>query len=108
MWNTGLSRKNRAIADLQVSSRSHLSRQDAAIAYLGGSRETYLAAEQGILTDFGSVADLHQVVDFCAAPDRGLADGRAVDRAMGLNFHVVRNHRDSRLPYLVPAPVRLA
>ncbi len=108
MWNSGLSRKNRAVADFQVSSCAHLSREDAAIAHFCGSSKADLTAQQRIFTDFRGMAHLHQVVDLRAAPDSGLADRRAVDCAMRLNFHVVGDHRDSRLAYLVPAPIGLA
>ena len=43
-----------------------------------------------------------------AAADLRFADGRAVDRAVRLDFHVVADHRDSRLAHLVPLTARLA
>ena len=95
----------RAIADCQVSRRAHLSRQNAAVSHFGCSGETHLAAEQGIFSHFACVAHLHQIVDLCAAPDSGFAHRRAIDCAFSLDFHVVSDDRDSRLPDLVPAAI---
>jgi hypothetical protein len=51
------------------------------------------------------MADLHQVVDLCAAPDARLPNGSAVHAGVGLHLNVVLEYSRTRLQNLIPAPV---
>ena len=48
-----------------------------------------MAAKHSVLADFGGVPDLYQVIDLCAASYTSLADGSAIDRAVGEGLTVV-------------------
>src|SRR5207245_5704329 len=63
--------------------------------------------EQRIFADAAAMADEHEIIQLGACADARLADGGAVDAGVGLDFHVVADHGDSRLQHLVPAAVAL-
>ena len=51
------------------------------------------------------MADLHQIVDLCAAANPGFAHAGTVNAGVGLHLHVVFDHHRRGLRDLVPAPV---
>src|SRR5580692_3270061 len=85
----------------------HLTRENAFIAHLRRTRETHLAAQQRVFTDFRRVAHLNHVVEFRAAADLGFAYRGAIDCALGLDFDIVADDRDSALAHFVPGSVGL-
>jgi len=89
-------------AHLAVADHSDLPRQNHTIAYFRGAAEADLRAEQGIVADLRSVADLHQVVNLDSTTDVGFADTGAVDAGVGLDFHIVFDHNWGGLRNFVP------
>ena len=53
--------------------------------------------------DLHVVADVHEVVDFCAAADSGFVEGAAVDGGVGADLDIVFNHQTSDLRELLVA-----
>ena len=72
------------------------------VAYVGGSGEAYLGAEQSVVSYGAAVAYVDQVVQFRASSYAGLAYAGAVDAGVGLEFGVALNHDVARLDDFVP------
>ena len=104
--HAALGRDDCAFSDFAVADDADLSGKNRLVADFRGASQADLCAQQGILADAGTVADLHQIVDFHAACDVGFADAGAVDARIGLHFHVVFNHHRCGLRNLVPASFR--
>src|SRR5205807_7507416 len=61
-----------------------------------------LRAQQSAFSNFGAVADLNEIIDFCATSDTRLADAGAIHACVRLHFNVVFENRWARLDDLVP------
>src|SRR5580692_1863737 len=90
-----------------MSSGADLSGKNTFVANFRCTRESDLAAQQRVFTDFRRVAHLNHVVEFRAAADLGFANRGAIDCALGLDFDVVTDDRNSALAHLVPGSVGL-
>src|SRR5712691_7627215 len=53
------------------------------------------------------MSDQHEIINLGAAADARLTHRGTVHARVGLDFNVVFNHRDARLPHFVPAAVGL-
>lgn len=106
--NSALRRQHGSIADVKVSRRGGLAGHDATIADDGGSREADLTAKKRILSHFTGMADLNEIIDFCAAANARFAYGSAINGAVGLDFDVIFDDRRAHLLHFAPAAVFLA
>ena len=100
--NTALRGDDDAVADDRVADHTNLAGQDDVRTDGARSGETYLGAEQGILADKRSVANLNEVVDLRAGTDSCLSDSGAIDAGVCLDFDIVLQDGRSRLEDLVP------
>src|SRR6266404_4254847 len=96
-----------AVADGEVARTGGLARKNAIRADFRGAGEADLAAEHGVGADARGVTDEHEVIQFCAAGDAGLADGRAIHAGVGLHFDVVFEDRGAGLQHFVPGAIFL-
>ena len=56
-----------------------------------------------VLADLDVVADVHQVVDLCAAADSGFVERAAVDGGVGSDLYIVFDYQPSDLWELLVA-----
>ena len=91
-----------SISDFYVAAYAYLSGQDYVVAYVGGSGEAYLGAEQRVVAYGATVAYVDQVVDFRASSYAGLAYAGAVDAGVGLEFGVALDYNVAGLDDFVP------
>src|SRR2546427_11017320 len=91
-----------------MTDSAHLPGKNALVAHFGGAGEAHLPAQERIFANFRSVTDEHEVVNFCAAPDAGFSDGRAIHARVRLNLDIVFDHDRAGLKDLVPAAAGLA
>src|SRR5229473_6628304 len=90
-----------------MTDSAHLPGKNALVAHFGGAGEAHLAAQEGIFANFRGVTHEHEVVNFCAAPDAGFSDGRAIHTRVRLNLDIVFDHNGAGLKDLVPAAAGL-
>ena len=74
----------------------YLSGEHNILSYMGRSCQPDLGTKQGIFSHRRSMADLDQIINLDAAGDLGVADAGPVDAGIGLNFHLVAEHRPPR------------
>jgi hypothetical protein len=96
-----------AVADGQMSGSANLAGENAAVAHLRGSCETYLAAKHRVSPYAGGMPDDDEVVELCSAADAGFSHGGAVDAGVGLHLDVVFKYSWTGLLHLVPRAVFL-
>src|SRR6266850_459999 len=101
--HAALGRDQRAVADGHVIGHAHLTRQHDAAPQLRAARHADLGHEDRVLTHLDVVPDLDEIVDLGAAADDRVAEGRAVDRAVGADLHVVLHDHPARLGDLAVA-----
>src|SRR5216684_8957490 len=94
-----------SVADFYVAADAYLSGQDDVVAYIGGAGQAYLGAEQRVVSYGAAVANVDQVVDFCAASDAGFAYAGSVDAGVGLDLDVAFYGNVAGLDDFVPAGV---
>src|SRR5262245_26658406 len=87
--HTGLRRDQRAVADAHMVRHPDLPRQHDTAPDARAARDADLSHQDRMLTHFDVVSDLDEIVDLGAAPDDRLAERRAIDGAVGADFHVV-------------------
>src|SRR5260370_36267026 len=85
----------------------HLPGKTAVVSQFGGAGEAHLTAQERIFAIVRGVTYEHEVVNFCAAPDAGFSDGRAIHARVRLNLDIVFDHNRAGLKDLVPAPAGL-
>src|SRR3989442_985130 len=91
------------VADADVVGDPHLPRQHHAAPKLRGPRDADLGHEDRVLTHLHVVPDLDEIVDLGPPADDGIAEGRAVDRGVGADLHVVLDDDAARLRNLAVA-----
>ena len=82
-----------AVADIAVSGNTHLAGKYDVFPDYCGPGETDLSAKQSVLAHRRAMSDLRQVVDLRTAADTGFADAGAIDAGVGLDFHIILQHR---------------
>src|ERR1035438_26351 len=92
-----------SIADFDVTADADLSGKNRVVAYVGGAGEADLGAEQRVVSDGATVADVDEVVDFCSAANVGLANAGAVNAGVGLEFGLALDDYVAGLNDFVPA-----
>jgi hypothetical protein len=88
-----------------VIGHAHLAGQDHPTAQARGAGDADLGDQQRVLAHLDVVADLHEVVDLAPSSHDGIAEGRAVDRGVGADLHVVL---DQHAPHLGDLAMLLA
>ena len=86
MGDGGLGGKNDAVADGAVAGNANLAGEDDVVADDRRAGEAGLCAEERVLADAGTVANLDEIIDFCAVAYLGCAHGGAVDGGVGLHI----------------------
>src|SRR5581483_7514702 len=102
--HAGLGGEDGPGADGHVIGDSHLAGQHRTVADAGRAGDADLGYQDHVLAHVAVVPDLHQVVDLGAAADDRLAEGRAVDRAVGPDLDVVLDAEASHLRDLPVGP----
>lgn len=97
MRDTGLWANSRAVAYLYMVDDTYLPGQSHVSADAGAAGDARLRRNHGIFADRDIVSDLHQVVDFRAASDNRLTQGRPVDGRVRPNLDVVFNFNNPDL-----------
>src|SRR5271157_3555034 len=97
-----LGRHHYAIADVAVSGNPDLASQDDVLSYDRGTCETDLRAKQRMLSNRRAVSHLHQIVDFDATADSGLADAGTIDTGVRLHLNVTLDDSWAGLRDLLP------
>jgi len=64
-----------------VIGNSHLSPDNDVVFYDGAAGKAALSGDDYIFADLNVMANVHQVVDFCAATDASFVEGTAIRRA---------------------------
>ena len=85
----GLGPHHDLVADLGVVLDPGLAGHHDVVAGLAAPGDPHLPAEQVVAADLVVVADHDQIVDLGPFADPGGLEGRAVDRAVRADFHVV-------------------
>src|SRR6267143_1443421 len=93
-WHAALRGDQHPVADGHVVRDAHLARQHHAAPEPGAARDADLGHEDRVLPHLDVVPDLDEIVDLGAAADDRVAEGRAVDRAVGADLGV-RMHEDA-------------
>src|SRR4029077_7457611 len=101
--DAALSGGDGSVSDFYVAGDADLSGENDVVAYIGRSGQADLPAEQSVLAYAATMADLDQVVDFCAACDAGLAYAGSVDAGVGLDLDVALDCYVAGLDDFVPA-----
>src|SRR5229473_2230155 len=86
---------------------AHLAGENATLSNAGRTGEPDLTAQERVLADLAGMAHLHQVVNLRPTANARLADSRAVNCGVRLNFDVIFDHHDPGLTNLVPPAVSL-
>src|SRR6267143_1718032 len=102
-WHAALRGDQRPVADGHVVRDTHLARQHHAASEAGAARDAHLGYEDRVLPHLDVVPDLDEIVDLGAAADDRVAEGRAVDRAVGADLDVVLDHHAAHLGNLAVA-----
>ncbi len=100
--NSTLCGGNYSITNRAVASDADLPGENHVVADLRGTGEAHLRTQQGSLTYFRTVSNLDEVVDLRPASNSRFADAGAIDTGVGLNFHIIFEHRGAGLNNLVP------
>src|ERR1700688_3925733 len=81
-----------AIADLRMVGHPGLSSELAPASHLDRARQADLCGEARVFANLAVVANMHVVVELCAAPDQGRAHRGTVDSGQRADFHLVLDH----------------
>src|SRR5215469_4891702 len=93
MRNSGQTRQSRTISNRNVIGNSSHSTQCDEVTKGDTSRDADLTGDHAMTTDTRVVADLHEIINFCALTDDGIAQGSAIDSRIGANFNpVLQDH----------------
>jgi hypothetical protein len=92
-----------SVSYFDVAGDAYLSGENDIVAYVGGSGEAYLRAQESVFSDGAGVSDVDEVVDLGASGDVGAADVGAVDAGSGLDLDVVGDLDVAGLDDFVPA-----
>ena len=98
--HAGLRADRDLVANLQVPGQPGLRRDDGVAAEPGAAGYAALPDEQAVLADDDVVRDLHEVVDFRAAPDDGRAERAAINARVRANLDIVVNDDVADLKHL--------
>ena len=90
-----------------MAGNAHLSRQDDILANNRRSGESHLRTKQRSFANGRTVPNLHQVIDFDAARDAGLAHTGAIDTGVCLYFDAILQHGGTGLRDLLPVVVNV-
>src|SRR5712691_6984287 len=90
-----------------MTDSAHLPGKNALVAHFGGAGEAHLPAQERVFANLRGVTHEHEIVNFCAAPDAGFSDGRAIHARVRLNLDIVFDYDRAGLKDLVPAAVGL-
>src|SRR5438105_7886338 len=85
------------VMNCEVPAHANLSGKKHVLAQHGASRQTGLRADDIVLANHTSMADLNQAVDLGSSLDARLADSGAIDGGKRLHFHIVFNNGDAGL-----------
>lgn len=85
------------IADANVASDSGLGSDGDVIADFCATGDSSLGDDEAVFADDTVVADLDEVIDFCALADGGFTEAGAIDGGIGANFYVVSDFDDADL-----------
>jgi len=102
MGDAALGDGDGSVSNLDVAADADLSGQDYVVAYVGGSGESHLGAEQRVV----AMVQLWRRGLGCRSSRRvqsGFADAGAIDAGIGLKFGIALNHHIAGLDDLVPA-----
>ena len=91
------------VSNLAMADYADLACKNHAIADFCGTGKSDLRAEQRILADLRTVADLHEIIDFGAFANHGVTVGTAVDGRVGANLHVILHDNPAKLRQLLMA-----
>src|SRR5881628_3128578 len=86
-----------AVADAHVVCDPDLPGQHHAASDARAAGDADLGDEDRVLADLHVVSELHEIVELGAAADDRVAEGRAVDRTVGADLHVVLDDDAARL-----------
>jgi len=89
MGCAALSRDDGLVPDFKVAGRSLPGPHPDSAAQVRRACQAHLGCEDRVLADLSAMADLNQVVQFCAAPDDGIADRGPVYGCVGPDLHVI-------------------
>src|SRR3989440_3151188 len=102
-WHAALRGDQRPVAYGPVVLAAPLARQHHAAPEPGAARDADLGHEDRVLPHLDVMSDLDEIVDLGAAADDRVAEGRAVDRAVGADLDVVLDRHAAHLGNLAVA-----
>src|SRR5512136_1310628 len=85
-----------------MSGNAHLAGKSYMLAKLGAPGYADLRNDHTVLADHAIVSDLHQVVDLGPALDEGYFQSGTIDGRVRAYLHIILDHHDAYLRYLVP------
>src|SRR5581483_1640145 len=88
---SGLWTNLRAVANRYVIDHAGLSGEYHVVAYARAAGDARLRSDDRTLADNDVACDLHEIIDLRASSNNRLAERRAIDRAVGADFHVIAN-----------------
>ncbi len=95
--DSGLTAQNYAGTYMHMLADADLAGDDRAIADGTGAGDAGEGDENDVFSDVAVVADMNEVVDFCAAADACFGEGSTVNGGIGANLNVVFNDKGSLL-----------
>src|SRR6478735_6346569 len=95
--DSGLTAQNYAGTYMHMLADADLAGDDRAIADGTGTGDAGEGDENDVFSDVAVMADMNEVVDFCATSDACFGEGAAVDGGIGANLNVVFNDQGSLL-----------
>src|SRR6185295_3954003 len=90
-----------------MSGDANLPGENDVSSHLGATGQSHLRAQQRVVSNFGRVSHLNQVVDLRTTTDAGFTDRAPVDGGVCANFDVVFENDDTGLNNLVVRAVVL-
>ena len=87
--NSSLRGDSRPSSNRDMAADSGLAREDCAVPHSHRSRNADLRHQKAFLADAHVVGNVHEVVDFGAAPHYGVVNAAAIDSRVGADLDVV-------------------
>jgi len=87
--NAALGAQDRACLDANMIGNAHLTRHYHAIFQHRAAGKAGLRGDHNVLADLAVVANVHQVVDFCASGYAGCVQCTAINGGVGADFDVI-------------------
>src|SRR5690554_4262142 len=72
--------------------KSHLPGKFTVFSNFCGTGHPHHSGNDGILSDFAVVCNLHKVVNFYSPANNGGAESTAIHRCVGTDFHIIFNY----------------